>query len=399
MNDQFKDLDPREAAYESVACGYYSARLCNSCDLLGITPGNRLQTKLSRILSDLNANAIVPETLAPMVLPLHPWESRRKIKMAVTGSYGDPRLGIVRADLSSQDLLECPLTPEPIRELLRFARTLIQENQLHPYDIKNQLGELKHLIVMTNSELSQIALRFVLKSTTLLEPIRALIPALMSRFSALKVISCNIQPKHAAILEGPEEVYLTSETRITEYFGDIPLDFTPQSFMQVTPEIAAKLYTRAAHFTVERQAKIVLDLFCGVGGFSLHVARSAGSVTGVEVSPSAISAARLSATSIGLKNTTFFAADVESFIRTHNNIKPDLIIVNPPRRGLSETILRHILDLAPASILYSSCNPITFARDAKELLSNYSLVRITPFDMFPMTSHCEVLGEFVGLSA
>jgi 23S rRNA (uracil747-C5)-methyltransferase len=206
------------------------------------------------------------------------------------------------------------------------------------------------------------------------------------------VVSCNIQPIPAAILEGPEEEILTEQRSIEVQYNDITLSFMPQSFMQVTHEIAQALYHHAATYVRENSFSHALDLFCGVGGFSLSIASSVPQITGVEVSPMAVESARHSAARLATSHASFFADDVEAFLATSLTHEPDLIIVNPPRRGLSEGIRRRILELKPTAIVYSSCDPETFARDVSEWMTDYDLVTLSPFDMFPMTDHCEVLG-------
>jgi 23S rRNA (uracil747-C5)-methyltransferase len=165
--------------------------------------------------------------------------------------------------------------------------------------------------------------------------------------------------------------------------------------MQVTPEIATKLYSEARIFASRLKPRCVLDLYCGVGGFSLHVASEASSVVGVELSQRAISNAQQSASELGFSHATFYASDVAAFLHGHRELQPDLIIVNPPRRGLSESIIEQIVRLTPTAILYSSCNPETFARDAALLSQGFTLTEVAPFDMFPMTKHWEVLGTFL----
>jgi 23S rRNA (uracil747-C5)-methyltransferase len=206
------------------------------------------------------------------------------------------------------------------------------------------------------------------------------------------VVSCNIQPIPAAILEGPDEEILTDERSIDVRYNDITLTFMPQSFMQVTHEIAEALYHRAATYVRENSFSHALDLFCGVGGFSLSIASSVPKITGVEVSPMAVESARHSATRLAASHASFFADDVEAFLLNSLIHEPDLVIVNPPRRGLSEGIRNGLLELKPRAIAYSSCDPQTFARDVSEWSRDYELVSISPFDMFPMSTHCEVLG-------
>jgi 23S rRNA (uracil747-C5)-methyltransferase len=201
-----------------------------------------------------------------------------------------------------------------------------------------------------------------------------------------------VQPLPAAILEGEEEIVLTSQKSIEERYSDITLSFSPQSFMQVTHEIAEALYARAAHYVSERSFLNALDLFCGVGGFSLSIAPFVKAVTGVELSKMAIESATASAKRLQYANTTFVAADAEHFLRDAHTGSYDLVVVNPPRRGLSPTIIEKLQGIAPTTIIYSSCNPETFARDCAALERDYTLSRIGLFDMFAMTEHCEVLG-------
>jgi 23S rRNA (uracil747-C5)-methyltransferase len=271
---------------------------------------------------------------------------------------------------------------------------VIRTQKLTPYNIDERTGELKYIIVMTTADGSQGILRFVLRSSEAIPRITKSIQGIQQAFPWVKVISCNLQPQPAAILEGPEEILLTRDRVIREQFGEIPLYLAPQSFMQVTPQVAQSLYTHAARYIERTKPSLVMDLFCGVGGFSLHAASHAQRVVGVELSVAAIESARISAAELKLENTEFHASDVEKFLTDGDEFAPDLVIVNPPRRGLSPGILEHIKQKRPKVLLYSSCAPDTFARDAQILAPTYRLDELTPFDMFPMTRHCELLGAF-----
>jgi 23S rRNA (uracil747-C5)-methyltransferase len=318
--------------------------------------------------------------------------------MAISGNCNNPIIGLATLNKSSVDLVECCLTPQPISALLEYLREVIRLQRLTPYDITQRSGELKHIIVMTTSDHSQGIVRFVLRSSEAIPRIRKSVSDICNRFPWVKVISCNIQPLPAAILEGPDEIVVTETQVIREQFGEIPLYLAPQSFMQVTPQVAHALYTKAAAYIESAKPKLVLDLFCGVGGFSLHAARHAERVVGVELSSAAIECATVSAREMHLTNTEFHPHDVQEFLVRHSELRPDVIIANPPRRGLSAQLLAQLLRLQPRTILYSSCAPETFARDAQLLQSSYTLGELTPFDMFPMTLHCEVLGIFTNLA-
>ena len=245
---------------------------------------------------------------------------------------------------------------------------------------------------MHNHDASQGILRFVLRSSEAVPRIRKILATIQAQHPWVSVVSCNIQPLPAAILEGPNEEILTERREMDVTYNNIALSFMPQSFMQVTHEIASALYDRAASYVRGRSFSHALDLFCGVGGFSLSIASSVGKITGVEVSHMAIESARHSATRLGIPHASFFVDDVESFLKQSLSDAVDLVIVNPPRRGLSEGIRNELLKLSPSTIIYSSCDPETFARDVRHLTQRYRLKLIAPFDMFAMTDHCEVLG-------
>ena len=381
-----------QANYEHAACALFSSNICRSCSLLDLTKRDRIVSKERSVIETLQRFNLAPESVAPIVLPSNPWGSRSKIKMSVTGTCQDPIIGIINSDMSGVELTQCPLSPKPFQALLETVRSCITSAALHPYQIKERTGELKGVIVMSNRDHSQGILRFILRSSEAISRVRKVVSFIQSLHPWVTVISCNIQPIPAAILEGPEEILLTEEHQITERYGDIQLNFSPQSFMQVTPEVATALYAKAIEFAREGPCSTVLDLFCGVGGFSLSIAPYAMTTTGVELSSMAVESAALSAARLGAVNSTFIAEDVDSYMRQQITAVPELLVVNPPRRGLSSYLVGRINELRPNRIIYSSCNPETFARDVAALTQIYSLKKIALFDMFPLTTHCEVLG-------
>lgn len=378
--------------YETASCPYFEKAECRSCSLLHITDGTRIHSKESAVLSILENRGVRPKSVESLRIPSHPWGSRHKVKMNVTGSAEEPCIGVIKADKTSTDLVQCPLAPHHIQRLLKDIRRYITELSLAPYDIIERRGELKNLIVMSNQQATEGILRFVLRSSEAIPRIKKRVQDIQAVHPWVTVITCNIQPLPAAILEGPEEVVLTERSLIEEQYGSLTLSFAPQSFMQVTPEIAGALYQRAASLVAEQSYSSALDLFCGVGGFSLSIAPFVSHVIGVEISPQAIQSATLSAQKLGFSHVQFYADDTERFLSHELKQKPDLIVTNPPRRGLSEGIIASLKSLAPRTILYSSCSPETFARDCESLADMYSVEKVALFDMFAMTEHCEVLG-------
>ncbi|EDK08571.1 23S rRNA (uracil(747)-C(5))-methyltransferase RlmC [Haemophilus influenzae] len=182
-----------------------------------------------------------------------------------------------------------------------------------------------------------------------------------------------------------------------ENFNGIPLFIRPQGFFQTNPKVAAGLYATAQQWVAEFPIYNLWDLFCGVGGFGLHCAKALQEkwgkpikLTGIEISSSAILAASNSAKILDLEHVNFQSLDAASVIENKNENKPDLVIVNPPRRGIGKELSEFLNQIQPHFILYSSCNAMTMGKDLQHLTC-YKPLKIQLFDMFPQTSHYEVL--------
>jgi len=332
-----------------------------------------------------------PELFAldPITRPISNFDSRARVKLTVSGTAETPLIGLLDQQFKGIELLDCPLHFPELNKLLHFLKSLISKERLHPYDVVTKTGELKGLSILSNNECSEIILRFVLRSRSLEKRISRTIPEIQQAFPAVKVVSINLQPIAHAISEGPEELILTEQTEISEQYLGRKFVIAPQSFVQVSPSVAEALYARAAEFAHGR--KSFLDLFCGIGGFSIFLAKEIQLGIGVELSEQAIRCAKQAALLNSSQNLEFVAADVLTFLKAYSGEHPELIVVNPPRRGLSEEIITEITRLGPEQILYSSCNPKTLINDLRTLSKDYKLERVAPFDMFPLTEHLEVL--------
>lgn len=258
-----------------------------------------------------------------------------------------------------------------------------------PYNVERRRGELKFILLTESRHNHSMMLRFVLRSEKKLAQLRQALPWLQAQLPQLAVISVNIQPVHMAILEGEQEIVLTEKTFLDEYFNEIPLHIRPKGFFQTNPDVAASLYATAGHWVKELQINRLWDLFCGSGGFGLHCAQKNTELIGIEISPEAIECARLSANELGLEHVDFQALDSTGFALARESV-PELVLVNPPRRGIGETLCDYLNSIKPRFILYSSCNAQTMAKDIQQL-SHYRIDRVQLFDMFPHTAHYEVL--------
>lgn len=356
-------------------CSYFQKNLCQSCDLIHLDEEQYKKIKQSHYSERLVTS---PST----------FHSRNKAKMVVSGTVTHPKLGLI-----DQDLSQCPLYSQSMQNFFSELKPFITEVHLIPYDVTSKKGELKYIILFEGQNTKKQMLRFVLRSKESLDRIKKIVPQLKTKFPTLELISVNFQPEHKAIIEGEEEIVLTNEPYIIDKIANYSFPLGPKSFYQVNTPVAEKLFGLAASKAQKIKPKLALDLYCGVGTFATFVAPFAEKVIGIEISEEAIEYANVGKEINKLSNLEFHSGDVETYLKNNPNIKPDLVIVNPPRRGLNEEIIQLIKKLKPTHLFYSSCNPETLERDLKSLTTIYEVIDQTPFDLFTFTSHLEVFTE------
>lgn len=415
-----------------MLCQLHDASLCRSCPNLDLPLTQQLQLKQSAVQATLAGQVETAAWLEPFASA--PSHFRNKAKLAVSGTTHAPVLGLVDRFDNGTDLTSCPLHVNEIKAALAPLTRAITRMGLQPYSIVKRRGELKHVLI-TASANGQLMVRFVLRSTAQLPAIRKGAPRLQRELPGLRVLSVNIQPRPAAILEGEREIILSQDSTLDmplylpELGGDgvvvnnkksvLPLVLPPQSFFQTNSDVAAGLYAQArawardyagggvltgesgaggAYPDAIQSSQSIWDLYCGVGGFALALAQPGAQVLGVEVSAPAIDGARAAAAQLGLTSpqVRFEAGDasvLDASDQVYGHDKPDLLVVNPPRRGIGE-LAASIEDSGIQRVLYSSCNPASLTKDL-EVMSSYRVRRARLFDMFPHTNHAEVLVELI----
>ncbi|HEM7497656.1 23S rRNA (uracil(747)-C(5))-methyltransferase RlmC [Klebsiella aerogenes] len=366
-------------------CALYDAGRCRSCQWLELPLMQQLADKMAN-LRELLAGHPAARWLAPVSGPETAF--RNKAKMVVSGSVERPLLGMLHRDGTPEDLTDCPLYPPSFEPVFAALKPFIARAGLTPYNVARKRGELKYLL-LTESQQGGMMLRFVLRSAAKLAQLRAALPWLQQQLPQLKVITANIQPVHMAIMEGEQEIFLSDQQALAENFNGVPLWIRPQSFFQTNPTVASQLYATARDWVRALPVNHMWDLFCGVGGFGLHCATPQMRLTGIEIAPEAIACAKQSAAQLGLTNLHFQALDSTQFA-THEDDIPQLVLVNPPRRGIGAELCDYLSRMAPSYIIYSSCNARMMAADI-DRLQGYRLERVQLFDMFPHTAHYEVL--------
>jgi len=369
-------------------CEHFQSQRCRSCSLLDTTYEATLQHKQDALTQ------LFPET---QILPFVPCQnvagSRIRAKLAVTGTLDNPQIGFFDDHQTLVAVDDCPLHHELINEFTQRLPSIIRETRLTPYDKQMDRGELKFVVLTCSPTHLQLMVQFVLRSREAVDRIRSLWRRISdSGKQAIAVMSINLQPVRSSTITGAEEIPISEPRNLPIRFGDTDLLFGPQSFLQTNYEIAAALYSAAGRMIQQHAAENVLDLYCGVGAFSLTVCSQARSVTGIDISCNAIACADEAARRNQRHNAQFLCRSLDQFTASELTVHNfDTIICNPPRRGLDIASVTLIQTLKPRMLLYSSCNPVTLRRDLQLLASDYQLCHLQPFDMFPFTHHCEVL--------
>ena len=368
-----------------MQCPYFDAHRCRSCTWMGRPHGEQVADKerhCQHLLGEREDLVWLP--------PVSGRESgyRNKAKMVVGGTVAAPTLGILDAEGRGVDLQGCGLYPDDLAATFPVLSAFVTRANLTPYDVPARSGELKNLLV-TQSPDSELMLRFVLRSQEPVARIRKHLPWLLEALPALRVVSINLLPDHKAVLEGDREILLTGDETLRMRLNGIDLHLRPQSFFQTNTEVAAALSRQATAWVDELAPASVWDLYCGVGGFALHCADPGREVTGIETSTEAIASATLSAADAGLSRVRFAAGDATAFALAAARA-PDLVIVNPPRRGIGEELSRWLEASDVRQVVYSSCNAASLARDLAAMPSLRPR-RAQVLDMFPQTTHYEVL--------
>lgn len=404
-----------------MECAYWQAGVCRSCTWIETHYADQVAAKQARA-HDLLVDALGSHATADLV-----WEApltsptrgfRTKAKMVVGGTPTHPTLGILGPDRRGVDLRNCPITDPHIRAALPALADFVVEERLAPYDVPARRGELKYVLV-TSSVTGELMVRFVLRSRRHVDQLRRALPRLRELVPTARVVTANIHPTHEALVEGPDEVILTREATLPMPVGDVTLNLGPRSFSQTNTAVAAGLYRQVARWAVggpdtdegvradrvahtpdspgfvprDEAPTSLWDLYCGIGGFALHAAAAGiGAVTGVEVSDAAVDAATRSAREAGLdpSHARFVAADATAWaLAQPEDTRPDVVVVNPPRRGIGGDLARWLDASGVPRVVYSSCHPESLATDLA-LMPRLRPVRARLFDMFPHTGHAEV---------
>jgi 23S rRNA (uracil1939-C5)-methyltransferase len=288
------------------------------------------------------------------------------------------------------DINTCHLQADPSNAIRLEVKKYAIENKLDFFDIREQTGLLRNIIIRTTStgQIMVIVIFFKNEETA----IQGLLGHLQKTFPAISSLQYVINQKGNDTIHDQEVHVFGGADAIYEQMEHLRFRISPKSFYQTNSEQAFELYKIARNFAGLSGSEIVYDLYTGTGTIANFVAHQAKKVVGIEYVEAAIADARINSQLNEISNTAFFAGDMKDVLNdafVSANGKPDVIITDPPRAGMHEDVVRKIASLAPHKIVYVSCNPGTQARDLVLLNDLYKVTRIQPVDMFPHTHHVE----------
>ena len=275
-------------------------------------------------------------------------------------------------------------------EILTTICKLAESMRIEIYDEDSGRGTLRHAYIRISKATNDVLLDIVIGSKGLPSS-KNFVNALVKKFPQIKTIILNFNRAHTSMILGKDERVLYGPGYITDRIGGLEFRISSKSFYQVNPEQTEVLYRTALSLAKIKDTDVVLDACCGIGTISLLAAQSAKHVIGVEINPQAIRDAKNNAKHNKLLNTEFYSADAAEFIQ-RMNIKPDVVILDPPRSGMTLPFMRKLAQLSPDRVVYISCNPYTQVTDIEPLKkAGYKIKKIVPVDIFGFTPHVETI--------
>ena len=289
---------------------------------------------------------------------------------------------------------DCKLQPSVLNEIGNALCAFFAQQGIRPYDEQSGKGLVRHIFLRRGAHSGQIMVCLVCTRAKLPHA-EQLCTALRGQFPAISTILLNVNAKNTNVILGSENHILYGPGYIEDTLCGVPVRLGPLSFYQVNTLAAERLYGVAAQYAQLTPDDTLLDLYCGMGTIGLSMAEQCRELIGVEIVPEAIESAKANAARMGetvAAKSRFFCADAGQAATqlAAEGLHPDIVMLDPPRKGCDEATLSAVVRMAPRRVVYVSCNPATAARDAAWLEQNgYHAEKVQPVDLFPRTKHCE----------
>ena len=367
---------------------------CGGCDTMHMSYDEELRFKLNRVNEAIGRIGGIDFKINEIIGADSIEGYRNKGIFAVGGSVGNPSAGFFRR--RSHEIIPvtaCNIQPEISVRIMLAINSWCKKNNIEPYNEKTGKGSIRHIFVRTAFKTAEVQVA-VVSTKGFGSQTQALIDELLSSCGELtSIVLCINKSKGNTVLSGDLHT-LWGKDNLTENLCGFDFELSPFSFFQINPPQAEKLYNRALEYVAPTGSETVLDLYCGAGTISLCLSRGAKKVIGAEIVPEAVENAKANAEKNGVKNVEFICADAGEIASelAAIGLNPDSIIVDPPRKGLSEDVIAAADEMNPARIVYVSCDPGTMARDLKIFASlGWKLTKGTVVDMFPRTANMETV--------
>lgn len=372
------------------------ARQCGGCQLSFYSYTEQLRFKENKVKNHLERiGKVTGYHMSPIIGMEEPFRYRNKAQFPV-GRNKDGRLiagfyaGHTHSIIEHKD---CMIGREENKTILSIVLGFMEEYQIAPYQEETHTGLVRHILIRQGFYTKEIMVCVVINGTEL--PYVKELAKRLQQLEQISSIMVNCNREKTNVILGKELILIWGKDFITDWIGTIQFQISPLSFFQVNPVQTERLYKKALEYARLSGKEIVWDLYCGIGTISLFLAQKAKKVYGVEVVEQAIENARENARRNQIENVEFFVGRAEEVLPNwyaQNQEKADVIVVDPPRKGCEEVVLRTIAKMGVERIVYVSCDSATLARDVGILSGmGYQLLEVTPVDMFPQTVGVEVV--------
>ena len=377
---------------QDVDCSTY--KRCGGCNLRHVKYKETLKMKQNAVQSLVNKtlkNKIQVQATIGMENPFH-YRNKAQYPIGIN-KEGQPIIGVFANRTHEVIPIEkCYIQNPKSEEIAKFILNFIKEHNISIYNESTRQGLFRHIVIKIGIKTNEIMCILVINGKTIPKE-KELIEEILKKFSNVKTIVKNINTKNTNVILGQENINIYGDGYIQDILGEYTFKISPLSFYQVNPIQAEKLYELGVKMAQITKNDIVFDLYCGIGTISIFMAKYAKKVYGVEIVEEAVKDAKENAKINNVTNTEFYAGDVEKVLDDLINQKgiiPDIVMFDPPRKGLDKKSISNILKIKPKKVVYISCNPATLIRDLADFEEYYDVNTIIPVDMFPYTSHVEV---------
>ena len=372
-------------------CATY--KRCGGCNLRHIDYEETLNIKQNTVQNLVNKtlnNKIKVEMTVGMG---NPYNYRNKAQYPVGfDKSGEPVMGVYAKRTHEIIPMRNCMIQNPVSEkIANVVLGFFIKNNIPIYNEKNGEGLLRHIVIKVGIKTHEIMCILVLNKKELKKE-KELIKVLIREFPEIKTIVKNYNMKSTNVILGNENEVIYGDGYIYDELGDYTFKISPLSFYQINPIQTEALYNIAIEMADLKKTDTLFDLYCGIGTIGIFASPYVNRVYGIEIVKQAIEDAKENANINNIRNIEFFAGDVEKVFENvlkEHNVKPDVIFVDPPRKGLDKHTIENILNIKPEKIVYISCNPASLVRDLKLLEESYEIKKIQPVDMFPFTSNVE----------